>query len=138
MTSVCAATNSIPLPSIFPVAGWGGFSLFYMDSKIKSFWFGLRIHMAVRTAGVCWIGGERADSLGKSDLIGLRRSSARQLLACELQPMQISEYGDGNVLAAEEFAGSLLNVFCRHCFNALYQFVESVEAVEVHHVASEI
>src|SRR5438093_11941457 len=64
--------------------------------------------------------------------------SADELIAGELQSVQVAEDGDGDLVGAEEFVGGLLQVLGGDGVDALDEFVETVEAVEIHFLTSQV
>src|SRR5580704_18632242 len=63
---------------------------------------------------------------------------ARELAACDLQPRQVSEDSHGHRLSLEEFIRERIQIFDRHALDFGDQFVEIVEAVEIHFLARQI
>jgi hypothetical protein len=61
--------------------------------------------------------------------------SAGELIAGDLQPTQIAERGHGHRLRLKELPSQALKVFRGHGFDLLDQFIEVLEAVEVHFLA---
>ena len=67
-----------------------------------------------------------------------RRESTDEVVAGDLQTVQVTKRGDRDGFGFEEFLGQGLQVLRGNCFDFFDQFVEVLEVIEVHFLPSQI
>jgi hypothetical protein len=70
--------------------------------------------------------------------VGKELPLADELLAVEVESVEAAEHGEGDTVGVEEVSGHGHDFFLRDGFDALDDFVEVEEALEVHLLAREV